>query len=189
MNRIEFGIIHDIFTGLDRQIGLHGGAPIGLVVCGGTALFALGLVHRTTKDVDVLGTAVETGKMLAVQKIEKPSGWLIGAAKTVGRDFGLPDNWLNIGPAPQVESGLPKNYGRYLTIYFISRLDQIHFKLYAAIDRDDYHTQDLLALNPTEEEVETASKWTLTQDVSEGYRSVLMAFLREHGYESIASRI
>jgi len=198
MNKIEFGIIHDIFTGLDRQIGLHGGAPIGLVVCGGTALFALGLVHRTTKDVDVLGTVVETGKMLAVQKIEKLSEWLIEAAKTVGRDFGLPDNWLNIGPAPQVESGLPegfekrlvkKNYGRYLTIYFISRLDQIHFKLYAAIDRDDYHTQDLLALNPTEEEVETASKWTLTQDVSEGYRSVLMAFLREHGYESIASRI
>ena len=48
MGQIEPGIIDDIFAALDRQIGVHGGMPLGLVVCGGTALSALGLVMRTT---------------------------------------------------------------------------------------------------------------------------------------------
>ena len=60
MGQIEPDNIEGIFTALDRQIGVHGGVPLGLVVCGGTALSALGLVMRTTKDVDVLGTVLET---------------------------------------------------------------------------------------------------------------------------------
>jgi len=39
-------------------------------------------------------------------------------------------------------------------------------------DRNDYHVQDLLALKPTEKEMEEATKWVLTQDVSEGFRLV-----------------
>ena len=33
------------------------GKKVGLVVCGGTALNALGLVQRTTADIDVVGFA------------------------------------------------------------------------------------------------------------------------------------
>ena len=44
-----------ILTALDRQIGLKGGESISLVVIGGAALHALGLIPSTTKDVDVLG--------------------------------------------------------------------------------------------------------------------------------------
>ncbi len=198
MGKIEPDILDDLFTGLDRQIGVHGGMSLGLVVCGGTALFALGLVSRTTKDVDVLGTVVENEEGLRVQKLGEFPGWLVEAAKIVGRDFDLPENWLNLGPASQVESGLPdgfeerlvrKNYGQYLTIYFINRIDQVHFKLYAAVDRGDYHVQDLFALKPTEEEMEIASKWVLTQDVSEVFKLILQDFLRIHGHESIAERI
>ena len=54
---IGSGNLQDILVALDRQIGIHAGFPIGLVVCGGTALAALGLVSRTTKDVDVLAQA------------------------------------------------------------------------------------------------------------------------------------
>jgi hypothetical protein len=110
----------------------------------------------------------------------------------------LPKNWLNLGPAPQVESGLPegferrlvgRQYGKYLTIYFIGRIDQIHFKLYAAVDRDEYHVQDLSALRPTEDEMETAAKWTLAQDVSEAFKSLLKEFLERQGYGDIAKRV
>ena len=92
MGKIEPDILDDLFTGLDRQIGVHGGMPLGLVVCGGTALFALGLVSRTTKDVDVLGTVVENEEGLRVQKLGEFPGWLVEAAKIVGRDFDLPEN-------------------------------------------------------------------------------------------------
>ena len=114
------------------------------------------------------------------------------------RDFDLPENWLNLGPASQVESGLPegfeerlvrKPYGESLTIYFISRIDQIHFKLYAAVDRGEYHVQDLHALKPTQEEMERAAKWVITQDVSITFKLLLKDFLEVQGYGAIAERI
>ena len=198
MKPVEPTIIDDIFQALDRQIGVHGGKPLGLAVCGGTALSALRLVMRTTRDVDVLGTVLETQNRRTIQRITKFPDWLVEAANKVGRDFDLPENWLNLGPASQVESGLPegfeerlvnKVYGQYLTVYFSSRLDQIHFKLYASVDQDDYHVQDLFALKPTEIEMEIAANWVVTQDVSDVFKALLRDFLEKHGYRDIAKRI
>ncbi|HDH43933.1 MAG TPA: hypothetical protein ENG66_00795 [Thermococcus sp.] len=196
--RIGLENLNEIFHALDRQIEVHGGVPISLVVCGGTALAALGLVSRTTKDVDVLAQAEEAEEGIKVLKINEFPQWLKEAAKTVGRDFGLPEGWLNLGPASQLESGLPdgfekrlvkRRYGKFLTVYFIGRTDQIFFKLYAAVDRNDYHVQDLFALKPTEKEMEEATKWVLTQDVSEGFRLIVKDFLIKYGYADIAKRI
>ena len=198
MRPVEPDIINDIFEALDRQIGVHGGIPYALVICGGTALSALGLVIRTTRDVDVLGKVLETPEGLIIQRILKFEDWLIEAANKVGRDFDLPEGWLNLGPASQVESGLPEGfekrlvrrvYGHFLTIYFISRVDQIHFKLYAAVDRDDYHVQDLFTLKPTENEMEIAAKWVVTQDVSGVFKALLKDFLEIHNYGDIAKKI
>jgi hypothetical protein len=198
MRQVEPQIIDEIFVALDRQVEVQGGIPIGLVVCGGTALAALGLVMRTTKDVDILGTALEIQDGVIVQKITQFPEWLNKAANRVRQDFDLPENWLILGPASQVESGLPegfeerlirRRYGKYLTIYFISRIDQIHFKLYAAVDQDDYHVQDLSALKPTPEEMEGAARWVLTQDVSDVFRLLLRDFLGGQGYGNIAERI
>jgi|APFre7841882590_1041340.scaffolds.fasta_scaffold03129_3 hypothetical protein len=198
MRPIGPDIIKEIFEALDRQIGVHGGVPLGIVVCGGAALSALGLVIRTTRDVDVLGTVLEAQNGLIIQRITKFPEWLVEAADRVGRDFDLPENWLNLGPASQVGSGLPEGfekrlvkgvYGHFLAVYFISRLDQIHFKLYAAVDQDDYHVQDLFALKPTEDEIEMAANWVATQDVSEVFKALLKDFLEIHGYGDIAKRI
>jgi hypothetical protein len=196
--QINYKIVDEIFTALDRQIGVLNGTPINLVVCGGTALAALGLVTRTTRDVDILGTVSATESGLTVHRIKEFPQWLIEAAGKVGRDFDLPKNWLNLGPASQVDSGLPKGlekrlidrrYGQYLTIYFISRIDQLHFKLYAAVDRDDYHVQDLIALMPTEDEMTMAATWVITQDVSDVFRFILKDFLEIHGYGAVAQKI
>ncbi len=198
MKLIAPDIIHDILEALDRQVGVHGGVPLGLVVCGGTALSALGLVMRTTRDMDVLGSVSETQNGVTIQSIKKFPEWLVEAANRVGRDFDLPEKWLNLGPTSQVESGLPegfekrlvkKVYGQYLTIYFISRIDQIHFKLYASVDQDGYHVQDLFALKPTENEMEIAAKWVVTQDVSEVFKALLKDFLEIHNYGDTAKRI
>ena len=190
--------LEEIFRALDRQIGAQGGHPLGLVICGGSALAALGLLNRTTKDVDVLRTAVQKAGRISVRRIREFPPWLASAAQKVARDFELPAEWLNLGPAGQIDSGLPeafqgrltfKEYGEYLTVYFTSRFDQIHFKLYAAVDRDDYHVQDLFGLDPTDTELERAAQWVLTQDVSEAFRTSLKEFLRLNGRADVAKRI
>ncbi len=120
------------------------------------------------------------------------------AAKTEARDFGLPEDWLNLGPTPQIDLGLPsgiegrlvkKGYGNFLAVYFISRTDQIFFKPYAGVDRNDYHVQDLIALRPREKEMEEVARWVLTQDVSQEFRSILKDFLKKYRYGPIAGRI
>ena len=150
--------IDRIFQALDRQIVVHSGRPIGLVVCGGTALAILGLVKRTTKDVDILGEAVREKESLIIRPLHSMPEWLDASARVVQRDFGLPDQWLNTGPASQVEAGLPEGLegrlverkcGTHLTLYLLSRVDQIYFKLYASIDSgpQSYHVKDLFALD------------------------------------------
>jgi hypothetical protein len=195
---IDNNNLDGILKALDRQIGARDGKRISLVVCGGSALFALGLIVRTTKDVDILGEAFETGQGIEIAKLDPFPNWLSEAAAAVQRDFGLPENWLNTGPASQIDSGLPegfherltkKCYGDYLAVYFIGRLDQIHFKLMASVDRVDYQVDDLLALKPTSDEMHLAVEWALTQDVSEGFRIILKDFLSKKGYSDVSERI
>jgi hypothetical protein len=45
----------DALSALGSQLELLGASPLTIAVCGGSALNALGLVARTTRDVDVLG--------------------------------------------------------------------------------------------------------------------------------------
>jgi hypothetical protein len=124
----------------------------------------------------------------------------VEAATQVGRDLGLGSNWLNNGPSSGegglFQMGLPfgfasrlsrHHFGPRLTVYFIGRLDQIHFKLYAAADqRDPTHIEDLRALQPTDAELEAAARWAMTHDVSAGFREILQQLLKEMGHESVA---
>lgn len=69
-----------------------------------------------------------------------------------------------------------------LTVLFASRIDQIHFKLYAAVDHGaGRHLADLQALAPSEAELLRAARWSRTHDPSEGYRSVLLEILAHLG--------
>ncbi len=186
--------IEKIFVALDRQILATGGSSISLVVCGGTALAELGLVSRSTKDVDLLGR-LENG---VIRKMGRFPDWLGEAAGRVAIDFNLPADWLNLGPESQLDTGLPqgflerlvkKTYGRRLIVCFISRIDQIHFKLYASLDRGGYHVQDLFGLAPTRAELLAAGRWVLTQDVSAGFRTILVSFLAQHGHEELVGKL
>lgn len=193
--------IDEIFHALNSQIIVADGKPVSLVVIGGTALAATGLVVRTTRDVDVLGELSFSKGRRLVRELKSFPKWLITAAEKVRRDFDLPKNWLNIELASQIESGLPegfesrlieKNYGSHLGIFFIAREDQIHFKLYAAVDVSKYvprHLQDLIALEPTDDELLTASLWVLKQEASAGFQRNLVRLLTEQGYENVAEKI
>lgn len=105
-----------------------------------------------------------------------------------------------MAPGDLAKYGLPQGfkerlftlkYGNVLTVHFVGRLDQIYFKVYAAVDSGGpgRHTDDLHALNPTEEEIELAAQWVMTHDPSEGFKQTLRQMLKLLHYESISKRI
>jgi hypothetical protein len=170
--------------------------PVSLVVCGGSSLIALGLVERTTKDVDVLALMDERGKLLPSEPLP---GSVSRAVSEIAGQLDLYPNWLNGGPADLLKWGLPegfqarltrRDYGRCLTIWHISRLDQIHFKMFAATDAGPgRHVDDLLQLNPSKAEMLSAARWALTQDASEEFMLILKDMLKQMGHEDIAGQL
>ena len=189
----------EIFLALERHIKEEGGTKVSLVIIGGTAMAVIGrFVRQATKDVDVLGEAVEYEGQVEIRKLSHFPPFLERAIRKVARDFRLPENWMNLGPASQLDLGLPdgfhdrlirRDYGSHLVLYFAGREDLIHLKLFAAVDRDDYHVQDLFALQPTREELLRAARWVLSQDVSPEFRVILEDFLRTQGYGDLLSQL
>jgi hypothetical protein len=77
-----------------------------------------------------------------------------------------------------------RDYGDGLEVLFASRVDQIHLKLYATVDQGaGKHLDDLEALQPTDQELIDAARWSQTHDPSEGYRSVLTSVLAHFGVD------
>jgi len=170
------------------------------VVCGGSSLLALGLVSRTTtRDVDVLARVEPDGLITAKPLPE----WLAAAAEKVRKQLGLMENWFNTGPSDDsfFRFGFPegmtdrlilREYGpkKNLLISFISRRDQVFFKLYATADSDmGRHYQDLQDLKPTTEELLSAARWTRTQDSSEGFLFVLGEVFKALGHEHLITQL
>lgn len=165
------------------------GSHFEIVVIGGSALTALGLVRRATRDVDLLAVA-ENGELRLAEPLPQA---LLAARAAVAADFGLAENWLNAGPTDLLKWGLPealmsrvvsRSYGTALVAHFASRFDQIHFKLFAMVDQGGgRHEADLRTLKPTQGELIAAARWSITQDPSPGYRLVLGDALRILGVD------
>lgn len=197
---LDINKLNTALTLLDGKLKQKKAGPVNLVVCGGSSLIITGLISRTTMDVDILAFAklVGPGQVLIIPA-DTLSQELVESAKEVARDLGLSEKWLNNMPHEEANFGLPigfeerlqsHSYGEVLTIYFIGRLDQIHFKLHAAVDQGmGRHVNDLLALNPTPAEMELAARWVLTQDAGVQFPDVLKQALRKIGYGTVADRI
>lgn len=159
------------------------GEAVRLIVVGGAALSLLGLVERTTDDVDVIARAESEASPTAPLPPEPLPEALTRAAATVARDFGLPPDWLNTEIAAQWRTGLPpgladdltwRRYGG-LRLGLVGRRTLVTLKLFAAVDRGprSVHFQDLLALRPTAEELGAAAAWVRTQDAHPDFASLV----------------
>lgn len=162
------------------------GFEFAIVVIGGAALQLLGVVQRTTRDVDVvaLGDPPSANRPSLSDPGDELPDPLLRAREIVAEDFGLDSDWLNLGPALQWKQGLPPGFEgrvrwrRYhsLTVGIADRRDLIAFKLYAAADSagpSSVHFQDLIALKPSTEEIDWAAGWVRTQDIAPEFRAVL----------------
>jgi hypothetical protein len=158
------------------------GTPIDIAVVGGGALMLLGLIRRSTVDLDVVGI-VDEGRIGSALPL--PTRLRV-AVEDVARALDLPDDWMNGKFSQQLQLGLPDGFlgrtvaRRYgdLTVRLASRIDQIFFKLYADVDRASRkHHVDLVALAPTAEELNSAARWVRAQEadpsaIDDGLREI-----------------
>lgn len=167
-------------TLLGEILDARDSTPVELVVCGGAALRAIGLVSRATKDVDVLARRGEIDR--EVMGAWPLPDFLLDAVAEVATEMGLPRNWLNAstGMLTMALENLPTSvwselvehdYGTRLRIAFVSRRGLLFLKAHAAIDRDEKRDlSDLKAINPTpaewQEVMDWLGKWNLLNEVN-----------------------
>lgn len=157
------------------------GVDASVVVVGGASLNLLGFVTRTTDDIDVIAQAEEGGPAQEVKLLPPdplPEA-LRRAIVRVARDFGLPETWMNTEIGAQWRQGLPPwlrddiTWHRYggLKVGLVGRRTLIALKLFAAVDQGprSVHYQDLIALSPTAEDLDSAAAWVNAQDASEAF--------------------
>lgn len=168
---------HDRLTELFSALGAHlakARVPISIIVVGGANLAVRGLIDRTTEDVDVIARMEDADGERRIAPAEPFPPEFIAAVERVARDFGLPPDWLNAVVGRQWQAGFPPGFeegirwSRYgaLKVGLVSKPTLIALKFFAAIDQGitSVHWQDLLALRPTEDEIERAVEWVRSQD-------------------------
>ena len=194
MKPIDISKLNEALLLLNEQLILTDAPATEIVVCGGSALIATGLVPRTTQDVDIVAL-IQSNVLIDSEPLPD---YLLNAADNVGTILSLPADWLNNGPASQFQMGLPPGFqerlttvvvGKKLTVHYIGRYDQIFFKTFASADRGGYHVSDLKALNPAEDELIAAAKWCITQDTSEAFRMILKDMFKQLGWQNVSEQI
>lgn len=160
-----------------------------LLVVGGGSLMLLGLLQRPTKDLDVVGVA-SGPRYEKAQPLPEP---FARAVEDTARALGLPNDWINAGPASLLDFGLPtgfesrlesRSFGS-LELRLLGRADQIALKLYAAVDRgpSSKHVADLNRLDPSASELLAGARWARQHDPSPGFAIELRQALAHFGVE------
>lgn len=176
--------IADLLARLGELLEAHG-PPVAIVVVGGAALNLLGVIQRSTVDIDVIAigrdvTSTSPGRIVEPQGLPPE---LAADVARLTRDFDLPPAWINTTVAMQWRTGLPPGFeGRIgwrhlggLWLGLADRQDLVALKLHAAADNDrrSRHLADLIALRPTAEELKAAVEWVEGQDAGPAFRGIL----------------
>jgi hypothetical protein len=190
-------------TGLDGALAALGdvlayrGEAYEIVLVGGGDLVLRGIVSRSTKDADVVGQRLGDGRIVPLLSLPDA---LARAVADVADAYDLVPDWLNVGPASLLDLGLPAGFedrltARHyagLTVWLAGLYDLVCFKLYAAADHwpsRDRHLDDLRALRPTEADLLSSARWSITHDPSPAFRSQLAAVLAHLGMEDADARL
>lgn len=186
--------IQEALTRTGRHLALADADAYSLLVCGGSALSLAGLLDRPTRDVDVLGLVKGT-EVTGVEELLPKE--IMRAAEKVAADLNLPHGWLNDAALEVQRMGLPRgilkrakphHFGPCLTIYLIGRQDQVALKLYAALDsvKGQRHFGDLVAIEPTQREMDSAVRWLLDRRTSREFRGAVGKICKALGFANLA---
>jgi hypothetical protein len=173
--------------------------PVWLVVCGGAALQTHGIIQRATKDVDIFAERnAVTSEFDAAYPL---SPAVQKAIKRVASILNLPENWLNAAtsffqlplgeyPAYFWSDLTDEEYGSHVKVSYLSPRGLITLKTLAALQRDaGRDTLDLIALKPTESNMQEALDWCLSTTVNRATATEKIATLLTHlHHENLTQR-
>lgn len=136
-------------------------------IIGGANLIAQGLIDRGTQDIDV---------------IIPPSfsEQINNAIHSIAKNHDIHETWINTMPSSDakfLDEGWKERSalffkGKLLSIHLIGRKDIIGMKLAATLDRER-DAEDLLAMNPTDEEWEFGRKWAREYDANPNWPALI----------------
>jgi hypothetical protein len=182
MDELDSSALEELLTAVGEHLSA-GGEAAAIVVVGGGALSVRGWVDRTTNDIDVIARARTQGGRRVIDPPEPLPPALVEAVRRVARDYGLASDWLNTAVAVQWRTGLPlgfveeiewRRFGS-LDVGFAGRGSLVALKLFAAVDQgsESVHFQDLIALGPSDTELEAAADWVARQDPAPGFADLV----------------
>ena len=96
--------IEHALTVLGRRMALDGAPDLEVLCCGASALCMLGLLSRSTMDVDVLGVVVQDRDLDPCEDF--PEG-MERAIANAGLELGLADDWFNGSASCLLKRGVP----------------------------------------------------------------------------------
>lgn len=135
-----------------KKAGVHH----GLYICGGAALFLLGMKGRATGDLDILEDCLDPVLSKAVEEVAKEmqidSAWLNTQVFPLVKDFNK--DWKENSTEVFKESNL--------SVFAIERQLLINTKLRAAVNRKAFDSEDLLWLKPNAVELQKAKDYVLS---------------------------
>lgn len=197
MNRKEE--IERALSTLARRMALSGAADLEVLCCGASALCVLGLLSRSTLDVDVLGIISEEKEVLPCERFSPEMETAIADS---GRELGLPDDWFNGSASTLLQRTIPagalerskkhrKEFGPCLTVRFLDRTDQVALKLFASMDPKDgqRHLRDLEKISPTHSELTHAVAWMSSWDSNQEFRERLAYLVEGFDFPDLAETI
>jgi len=200
MSELDRDIVHESLILLGELLAERRQRPLHLVVSGGAALLAAGIVTRTTYDVDVIALRGEVdGNIIEAHPLPE---FLKECVRDVGEEKRLRPNWLNAAtamlmidlgrfPANFLDDLIERSYGDWLRVSFIGRSGQIYLKFYAAVSRNEPRDLgDLRTLAPGATEAEQTARWLITEEViSQGQVPKLLDLLSTLEHHDLIPRI
>lgn len=164
---MDLRLLEEAITALGHHLARNS-VHYEVIVIGGASMLLLKQIERKTRDLDIIAI-VEDGHLVPADPLPAV---LREAAEKVGKDLGLGPEWVCTAPSHLLRKGLPLGFMdrvvtreyKGLTVHLAHRYDQICLKAYASVrfGTVSKHFFDLLALKPTDEELEQAKEWSCT---------------------------
>ena len=162
---------------LDSEIG----NPLEVFVIGAANLIARDLLARETMDIDVIVPPEFSSEVLA-------------AVARIAANETSPPKWINTMPSRDARFLAPGwrvrssvfFAGKRLHVFLLGRKDMVGLKIAAAFDRQRSDADDLLAMNPTDEEWAFGREWARNYDTNPDWPRLideLVAALKERQRE------
>lgn len=145
-----------------------------LVVSGGAALIATGIINRSTIDIDVFAQRELEGDLIPGNPLPE---WFTRLTSRVAEIEKLPRKWINADtslvmnglemlPAECFRDLHEEDFGTRLRVCFLRGKAQIYLKAYAICGRDEPRdSEDFRALHPTADDVTRCIEWMIQNEL------------------------